>query len=203
MTLVDHAGVEAGTDKAQVISFVDLRAEQGVSFEYAPDLLRLISELRHACLTRDGEAFDLVAWGSVLTVDDGRFLRWRWSDPVRSAFAAPDGWAEMDREALRGLPGRYSMQLYALACLHRNAKRYQSIYTLDQLRARLGFPDGTLSAPCSLLAALRRTIADVNREAGLKISVRPIRHQRRIEAIELSWRGIPAFKRSADRQGRP
>ena len=200
--MVDHAGVENGADKEHAIALDDLRAEQGVHFKTTSDLLDLMEELRHACLTRDGEAFDLVAWGAVLTVDDGRFLRWRFSEAVRSAFACPDGWAEMDREALRGLPGRYAAQLYALAAFHRSAKRYQSIYTIPQLRARLGFPDGGLPASGSFMAALRRTIADVNRETGLKISVRPIRHQRRIEAVELSWRGVPVFKRSAQRQAR-
>ncbi|WP_417264542.1 hypothetical protein [Celeribacter sp.] len=205
IALIAHAGAEAGADTAHVIALDDLRDGQGVHFKTAPDLLDLISELRSATMTRDGGqgAFGLLEWASVLMHDGSRFLRWRFTDQVRSAFACPDGWAEMDRQALRALPGRYAMQLYSLVALHRSAKRYQSIYTLDQLRARLGFPDGTLSAPCSLLAAIRRTIADVNREAGLKISLRPIRHQRQIEAVELSWRGVPAFKRSAGRLGRP
>lgn len=205
LALFDHAGAEAGTDTAHVIAFEDLRSGQGVHFSAAPDLLDLMGELCKSTMTRDGgqDAFSLIEWASALTGDDGRFLRWRFSEAVRTAFAEPDGWAEMDREALRAMPGRYAAQLYALATFHRGAKRYQSIYTLDQLRARLGFPDGALSARCSLLAALRWTIADVNRETGLKITLRPIRHQRRIEAVELSWRGVPGFKRSAQRQGRP
>ncbi|WP_226553572.1 hypothetical protein [Celeribacter naphthalenivorans] len=166
-------------DKAHVISFDDLRAVHGVHFESGPDLLRLMVQLRRASLTYSGgEAFGLVAWASVLTHDGSRFLRWRWSDAVRAAYASPDGWAVMRREALAKLPGRYGTRLYALAALHRSQKQQQSVIMLDDLRAILGVPDETLPTSGALIAALHRTLRQVNKAARLSLSARTIERDR-------------------------
>lgn len=196
LALVDHAGAESGAEAAHVIALDDLRAH-GVHFSTAPDLLGLMGELRTASLTYGGgEAFGLVAWASVLTFDDGRFLRWKWTNAVRSAFAEPEGWAEMNREALRAMPRRYAMRLYALAALRRSdRRRCEDVFTIDQLRARLGVPSGTLPASGSLVTTLGRAVADVNKATGLRLAVRPIRRGRFVEAVEITWRGVPAFKR--------
>jgi hypothetical protein len=195
LALIDHAGPENAAEAAHVIALDDLRA-RGVHFATAPDLLGLMGELRTASLTWGGEAFHLIDWASVLTVDDGRFLRWKWTDAVREAFAAPDGWAEMDREALRAMPRRYALRLYALAALRRSDRRHEDVFTIDQLRTRLGVPSGTLPASGSLVTTLRRAVVDVNAATGLRLAVRTIRRGRFVEAVEITWRGIPAFKRT-------
>jgi len=196
LALIDHAGPENAAEAAHVIALDDLRA-RGVHFATAPDLLGLMGELRTASLTWGGEAFHLIDWASVLTVDDGRFLRWKWTDAVRGAFAASDGWAEMDREALRAMPRRYALRLYALASLRRSdRRRCEDVFSLDELRTRLGVPSGTLPASGSLVTTLRRAVADVNAATGLRLAVRTIRRGRFVEVVEVTWRGVPAFKRT-------
>lgn len=196
LALVDHAGAENGAEAAHIIALDDLQG-QGVHFSTAPDLLGIMGELRTASLTYGGgEAFHLIDWASVLTVDDGRFLRWKWTDAVRSAFAKPEGWAKMNREALRAMPRRYAMRLYALAALRRSDRRHEDVFTIDQLRARLGVPSGTLPASGSLVTTLRRAAADVNKATGLRLAVRTIRRGRYVEAVEVTWRGKPAYVRA-------
>jgi hypothetical protein len=121
--------------------------------------------------------------------DDRGDLEWSFSRVLRTVFANSNHWAVLSKRAVMAFESRYSLRLYELLALrsgldHKTAETF----ALDDLRARLGAPDGKLAEWFDFRRkALDPAIAEVNQLAGFRVSYEPLKRGRAVTSVRLLW----------------
>lgn len=134
--------------------------------------------------------------------DDRGDLEWSFSRVLRTVFANSHHWAVLSKRAVMAFDSRYSLRLYELLALragldHKTAETF----TLDDLRARLGAPDGKLSLWADFRRfALEPAIAEVNHLAGFHVGYEALKHGRAVTSVRLLWEIKSAPERAATKR---
>jgi len=143
--------------------------------------------------------------------DDAGDLIYRFSEPMRMVMADSDHWAVISKRAVLAFESRYSLRLYEIIALRAPLEHKASeVFELEDLRRRLGVPDGKLDRWDMLKRfALEPAIAEVSQLSPFSISYEQIKRGRSVAAVRLSWgekdaRGRQAAKKEleAPRVGR-
>jgi len=121
--------------------------------------------------------------------DDHGDLEWSFSRVLRAVFANSNHWAVLSKRAVMAFESRYSLRLYELLALRSGLDhKTTEIFSLDDLRARLGAPDGKLAEWFDFRRkALEPAIAEVNHLAGFWVSYEPIKRGRSVTSVRLLW----------------
>lgn len=135
--------------------------------------------------------------------DDRGDLVWRFGGTLRRVFADSEHWAVLSKRAVMAFESRYSLRLYELVALrapldHKTAE----IFTLEDLRARLGVPVGKLiNWPHLRQRALEPAIDEVNQLAGFRVQYEPVKKGRAVTAVRLIWEEkTPAERKTTKRE---
>ena len=125
--------------------------------------------------------------------DDRGDLVIEFSRTMRSVFADSPHWAVLSKRAVMACESRYSLRLFEIVALRANLDHVTwEKFELDDLRARLGVPEGKLTTWSNLrVSALDPAIAEVNQLAGFTVRYEPIKHGRTVVAIKLHWAKKP------------
>ena len=109
---------------------------------------------------------------------------------MRYVFARSAYWAVLDRRATLAFESRYAIRLYELMSLRAGlTRKHEELFTLPELRARLGVPDGKLTRWVHLRQkALDPAVAEVNHLSPFAVSWTPVKHGRAVAAVRFSWR---------------
>lgn len=143
--------------------------------------------------------------------DDAGDLVFRFSETMREIMQDSDHWAVISKRAVLAFESRYSLRLYEMLALRSGLEhRMSEVFELEDLRRRLGVPDGKLDRWDMLKRkALEPAIAEVNQLSAFRASYEPIKRSRSVAAVRLSWgekdaRGRQAAKKEleAPRVGR-
>lgn len=121
------------------------------------------------------------------SLDDAE-IRFEFSPAMRRVIADSTHWAAVSRRAVLAFESRYSLRLYMHIGLRVNRRQVSEDVSLDELRAMLGVPDGSLRRWQDLRRfAIDRAIAEINQLAGFTAAYVPIKRGRRVVGIRLAW----------------
>lgn len=194
--LFKAAGASVADDRWHQIDMATIRAVPGIKHYDRKGLVRLFRELRAVVMEYDTERETVIA--GLLDIakvefEDGdgpTVVRWKFGEGFREVVAKSDYWALIDRGAALAMTSRYSLRLHELVSLRAHLTHKASeIFTLDDIRARLGVPEGKLVAWGSLAQkALKPAVDELNQLSRFDVSMVPVKRGRTVTAVELSWR---------------
>ena len=206
--LVKMAGDETSVDKLHRVPIAWLRST-GLGHLTIDQFIECIREL--ASVTIDVEVRDQA--GRAPHVKTGAFLAhierdidaergellYEFSRTMRYIFARSAYWAVLDRRTTLAFESRYAIRLYELMSLRSGlTRKTEERFTLPELRARLGVPDGKLTRWVHLRQkALDPAVAEVNHLSPFRVAWKPIKHGRTVAAVQFTWDA----KGSAERAG--
>ena len=121
--------------------------------------------------------------------EDTGELVFRFSETMRQVMQDSDHWAVLSRRAVLAFESRYSLRVYEILALRQGLEHKASeVFTLEDLRLRLGVPDGRLDRWDMLKRkALEPAIAEVNQLSAFAVSYEPIKRSRSVVAVRISW----------------
>ncbi|MEM7568149.1 MAG: replication initiation protein, partial [Pseudomonadota bacterium] len=116
-------------------------------------------------------------------------LLYEFSRTMRYVLERSSYWAVLDRRATLAFESRYAIRLYELMSLRAGLDRRQAeTFTLEDLRARLGVPDGKLTRWVHLRQkALEPAVAEVNHISPLEVTWTPVKTGRAVTGIRFGW----------------
>ena len=129
-------------------------------------------------------------------------LLYEFSRTMRYIFERSAYWAVLDRRATLAFESRYAIRLYELMSLRAGlTRKTEERFTLDELRARLGVPDGKLTRWVHLRQkALDPAVAEVNHLSPFRVAWKPIKHGRAVAAVQFTWEAKGAAERAGARK---
>lgn len=193
--LFKAAGAAVADDRWHQIDLAAIRAVEGVRNYDRRGLVNLFKELRGVVMEYDTERETVIA-GLIdvakVQFEDGvgpAIVRWKFGEGFREIVAKSNYWAIIDRQTALSMTSRYSLRLYELIALRVNLEhKAAEIFTLADLRARLGVPTGKLISWGSLAQkALQPAIAEVNQLSRFTVTMIPQKRGRNVVAVELAW----------------
>ena len=209
--LVKTAGEEVAADRLHRVPIAWLRST-GLGHLTIDEFVACIREL--ASITIDVEVRDEA--GRAPHVKTGAFLAhierdidaargellYEFSRTMRYIFARSAYWAVLDRRATMAFESRYAIRLYELMSLRAGlTRKLEERFTLDELRARLGVPDGKLTRWVHLRQkALDPAVAEVNHLSPFRVRWAPIKHGRSVAAVQFTWERKNAAGRAGARE---
>lgn len=192
--LIAKAGGEAWKVGTHTITKKELRGSHNGN-ERISSVLRELMDLKFTMPTISARGRDavltsaLMAWNIEERSEDGMsIVEWEFTDAARMMLQGSDYYARINRAALLSFQSKYALAIYELGCLliGRRDKIWQG--TVDELRERLGVPEGTIPN----FAQLRRVVldkarAEVNQLAHFEFGWNEIRGGRggRVREVQL------------------
>ena len=182
------------------IRLADIRSIEGMKNHDRESLTPLFEELR-AVVIREGDPTDdeqKVIIGGLLDhailnrkdpISGDTLLSWFFGRMFLDMAENSNHWAILDRQTVFHLSSKYSVLLFqhvaSLANLDRmNAKTF----TVPELRALLGVPEGKLSRFSNLNTwALKPAIDEINHLSRLNLTVTPKKIGRTVASVTIGW----------------
>ena len=196
------AGGKVADDCWHQIGLAELRQVPGMRKLTRQDLIELLGELRRAELSFDDYEQEETVIAGLLAVSKVKFekgpynaptmMRWKFDDGFREIVAKSNYWALIDRQTMFSMTSRYSLRLFEMMSLRFNLDhKHKETFTVTDLRARLGVPDGKLTTWDHFRSrALDYAIAEINQLSRFIVTAKPMTEKgqgRTIVTVELSW----------------
>lgn len=189
------AGGAVADDRWHQIDLAEIRAVSGFRHHDRRSLLDLLTELRGVVIEYDDEKYTNIV--GILDIARVEFeggegpvvMRWKFGEGFRELVAKSDYFAIIDRQTTFAMGSRYSLRLFEMMSVRVNLKyKTHEIFTINDLRARLGVPDGKLLEWNNFnQRVMRPAIAEVNQLARFTVTATPKKRGRTIVAVELAW----------------
>ena len=114
---------------------------------------------------------------------------WEFSKTFRAVVRNSHHWAAVSTRAILHMECKYSPWLYQLAALHAGREKVSEVWSLEDLRMRLGVNAPSLRRwPDFKRRVLDPATAEINHLTGVRIAWEPIKRGRVVDAIRLtSW----------------
>lgn len=169
-------------------------------------VMRTISERgREAILTSA-----VIAWNIEEKSEDGMsIIEWEFSEPALQMFQGSDYYARINKAALLAFRSKYALAIYEIGCLLVARRDPTWTGTIEELREKLGVPQGTLPN----FAQFRRSVlakaqAEVNQLAHFEFTWKEIvgsGRGRPVEKVQLCFAAKDALsvEDAADELDRP
>ena len=198
--MVATAGGRMADPVRHEIRLADIRSIEGMKNHDRESLTPLFEELR-AVVIREGDPTDdeqKVIIGGLLDhailnrkdpISGDTLLSWFFGRMFLDMAENSNHWAILDRQTVFHLSSKYSVLLFqhvaSLANLDRmNAKTF----TVPELRALLGVPEGKLSRFSNLNTwALKPAIDEINHLSRLNLTVTPKKIGRTVASVTIGW----------------
>ena len=198
--MVATAGGRMADPVRHEIRLADIRSIEGMKNHDRESLTPLFEELR-AVVIREGDPTDdeqKVIIGGLLDhailnrkdpISGDTLLSWFFGRMFLDMAENSNHWAILDRQTIFHLSSKYSVLLFqhvaSLANLNRmNAKTF----TVPELRALLGVPEGKLSRFSNLNTwALKPAIDEINHLSRLNLTVTPKKIGRTVASVTIGW----------------
>jgi hypothetical protein len=117
-------------------------------------------------------------------------LIYEFSKTLRYVFARSSYWVVLDRRATLAFESRYAIRLYEMIALRGRLEHTSSeTFAIEDLRARLGVPEGKLPRWQDFKRkVLEAAVAEVNHLSAFDVEWAPIKHGRAVAAVSLTWK---------------
>ena len=196
--MIASAGGRMADEVEHRIRLSDIRKIDGMRNHDRASLTPLFGELAAAVLTHDDPEKMVVTIGGLL--DEAKIdyrheasgdllVSWWFRRTFRRMAAESNHWAILDRQTVFHLGSKYSVLLFQHIASLVNLDRVQSkTFTVQELRALLGIPEGKLARFSNLKAwALSPSIAEINQLSRLTLTATPNKIGRTVASVTISW----------------
>ena len=196
--MIASAGGRMADEVEHRIRLSDIRKIDGMRNHDRASLTPLFGELAAAVLTHDDPDKMVVTIGGLL--DEAKIdyrheasgdllVSWWFRRTFRRMAAESNHWAILDRQTVFHLGSKYSVLLFQHIASLVNLDHIQSkTFTVQELRALLGVPEGKLDRFANLKAwALTPAIAKINQPSRLPLTATPNKIGRTVASVTISW----------------
>jgi len=197
--MIGTAGGRMADDITHQMRLSDVKKIDGMQNHTRKTIVPLFAELRAATIIHDDAAKMRVTIGGLLdeTTIDYRhevsgdiLISWGFGRTFRRMAAESNHWAILDRQAVFHLGSKYSVLLFQHIASLQNLKHVTSKrFSVAEIRAVLGVPDGTLAQFSNLnLRALKPAIAEINSDlTRLHLTATYHKIGRTVAEVEIAW----------------
>lgn len=190
--LLENAWDAVDKQVEHVISKSDLRGSHNSNDRVGESIERLMTAIVRVNTMRDGEPHlerVQLLGGNAETLRRDGLLIYEIPGRLRRIISNSTVFARLKREVMFALSSKYALTLYEMVQKRGNLKfRTSDRFSLDELRAILGVPDGKLSTWSNLnLRALQPAVNEVNHLADFMVAFDPIKTGRKVTHVEMRW----------------
>lgn len=197
--MVKSAGGAVAEDRWHQVTLAEIREVPGLKNHDRRSLIDLVAQIRGVVIEFEDDTFtNIVGLLDVAKVqfEDGdgpAVMRWKFGEGFRELVALSDYYAIIDRQTMFAMTSRYSMQLFQMLAIREKLKhKHRETFSVEDLRARLGVPEGKLSRwDMFNRKALTPAVAEVNQLARFAVTATPKKRGRNVVAVELAWEPKP------------
>jgi hypothetical protein len=208
--LIGKAGGRMADDVRHELRLADIKKIDGMRNHTRTTLRKLFIELAGAVMVFDDTESQCEIIGGFLDrakldyrheVSDDLLVAWWFGGAFREMAEKSYHWAIMDRQTIFALSSKYSILLFqhvaSLVNLNHVARK---TFTVAELRAMLGVPDGKLAAWNDMnKRALLPAIAEINQTSRLTLTATPLKVGRTVASVEIAW-DVKAEPKEAKRE---
>jgi len=190
--LLENAWDAIDKQVEHVIAKSDLRGTHNSNDRVGESIERLMTAIVRVKTMRDGEPHlerVQLLGGNTETLRRDGLLTYEIPGRLRRIIANSTVFARLRREIMFALSSKYALTLYEMVQKRGNLKyRTTDRFSLDELRAILGVPDGKLTTWSNLnLRALQPAVAEVNQLADFMVAIDPIKTGRKVTHVDMRW----------------
>ena len=190
--LLENAWDSIDKNVEHIVSKADLRGSHNSNDRVGETVERLMSAIVRVKTMRDGEEHlerVQLLGGNVETLRRDGLLHYEIPSRLRKIIANSTVFARLKREIIFALSSKYALTLYEMVQKRGNLTyRSSEKFSIDELRAILGVPDGKLASWSNLnLRALAPAVHEVSSLSDFIVELRPIKTGRRVTHVELKW----------------
>jgi len=196
--MIGTAGGRMAEDVRHEMRLSDIRKIEGMDNHTRASLIPLFQELAAAVLTHDDPQKMVVTIGGLL--DEARIdyrheisgdllVTWTFRSTFRRMAAESNHWAILDRQTVFHLGSKYSVLLFQHISSLVNLDRIRAkIFTIPELRAVLGIPEGKLDRFSNLnQRVIQPAIAEINHLSRLTLTATPNKIGRTVASVTIAW----------------
>lgn len=196
--LIAKAGGDAGAaGRTHKVTKKELRGSHN-SNDRISGILDELMDLKFVMRTISGRGREAILTSAVMSwnieekSEDGMsIIEWEFSEPAQQMFRGSDYFARINKAALLSFRSKYALSIYEIGCLLVGRRDRTWRGTVDELREKLGVPEGTLAN----FAQLRRSVlakaqAEVNQLAHFEFTWNEFSRGgpgRRVDEVELCF----------------
>lgn len=198
--MIATAGGRMADPSRHEIRLSDIRKINGMNNHTRASLTPLFEELR-AVVIREGDPLideDRVVVGGLLDhavldrkdpISGDTLLSWYFGRSFIEMAEKSNHWAIMDRQTVFHLTSKYSVLLFQYISSLTNLDYVTSkTFTVPELRAMLGVPEGKLSRFSNLNTwAIKPAIAEINQLSRLTLTATAHKIGRTVASVEIAW----------------
>jgi hypothetical protein len=210
--LIGRAGGRMAEDVRHELRLADIKKIDGMRNHTRTTLRKLFIELAGAVIVFDDTETQCEIIGGFLDrakldyrheVSDDLLVAWWFGGAFREMAEKSCHWAILDRQTVFALSSKYSILLFQhVASLVNLDHIATKTFTVGELRAVLGVPDGKLAAWNDMnKRALTPAIAEINQTSRLTLTATPHKIGRTVASVTIAWEEKPQeAKREAKRE---
>jgi hypothetical protein len=210
--LIGQAGGRMADDVRHELRLADIKKIDGMRNHSRATLRKLFVELAGAVIVFDDTEAQCEIIGGFLDrakldyrheVSDDLLVAWWFGGAFREMAEKSCHWAILDRQTVFALSSKYSILLFQhIASLVNLDHVTSKAFTVAELRAVLGVPDGTLDRFADFnRRALTPAIAEINQTSRLTLTATPRKIGRTVASVTIAWDEKPfEAKREAARE---
>lgn len=196
--LISQAGGRMADEVQHEIRLSDIRKVAGMRNHDRASLRDLFIQLRAATMVyEDTETHAEIIGGFMDEIrlehgheaSDDLVMKWWFARTFRDMADKSNHWAILDRQTVFALSSKYSILLFQHITSLTGLDRIDSkSFTVAELRAVLGVPEGKLSRFSNLMQkALKPAIDEINQLSRLILTVTPHKVGRTVARVEIGW----------------
>jgi len=200
--LIGKAGGRMAEDVRHELRLADIKKIDGMRNHTRATLRKLFIELAGAVIVFDDTEAQCEIIGGFLDrakldyrheVSDDLLVAWWFGGAFREMAEKSCHWAILDRQTVFALSSKYSILLFQHVASLVNLDHIASkTFTVPELRAVLGVPDGTLDRFADFnRRALTPAIAEINQTSRLTLTATPRKIGRTVASVTIAWEEKP------------
>lgn len=200
--LIGKAGGRMAEDVRHELRLADIKKIDGMRNHTRATLRKLFIELAGAVIVFDDTEAQCEIIGGFLDrakldyrheVSDDLLVAWWFGGAFREMAEKSCHWAILDRQTVFALSSKYSILLFQHVASLVNLDHVTSqTFTVAELRAVLGVPDGTLDRFADFnRRALTPAIAEINQTSRLTLTATPRKIGRTVASVTIAWEEKP------------
>jgi len=197
--LMKNAGGKIADDRWHEMPLASFKQVKGFRNLTHEDVVRLFEELRGVTMRHvnydEGHTavYGMISVGRVDMDEGNGKLRYQFDAEFRKVIEKSDLYAVLDYRAGLAMSSRYAHRLHEMIAFRSGREKQIELFTVEDLRSRLGVQTGKLSRwPDLKRYALDRAIEEVNQSSRFIVSYRVTKRVKRATSeIELAWEVKP------------